>query len=622
MSTTRLHIPTALLLMGFLFFAGTRETSATFYTWTGGGGLNTNWNNSANWNPSTGFPGSVDDAYFDMLATVTVSAAQSVNSFSINGATVTLISDTALTVGSSMTLTNAVLKLGYISATRAGFPLVIGASAALSLTGLSGSRIETNGTPTRDVHIRALGSISMGDLRVCYIGTYDGSPNITTWLERSSGQFTTDVRFEGDVVLNTRVNIGAHNVWLGKNADNIRITTTGANQDCFTFIDVHTQGPAIGRIIKSARHWQDGSGNWVPSVGYFFIETGFNTSQGNMSMGVDLNFAQVDGSWAGVSATEPFTGVSVRYVRQIHPQNLATGNKVVAKYWVVQPIGFLQENNPFFQPYTAPANDICYAVEFNTSDVSAPAEAYAAIWSDNYEDVGNAGAWYSYGSVFGGQNLNGRLYVVMCPTYYFGDITIAEGSNPTPVELTSFAARYVRSNVELNWQTATELNNYGFAIERSLDGKMWNEIDFVAGAGNSFSPRSYTYTDLLDDALRGVPQLAYRLRQIDRDGTTDYSDIVFVKTGVMPAGVELYEAYPNPFNPSTTVSFSLRDAMPVTMKVYNIFGKEVVTMMDNAQTDAGFHTVGFNGDNLPSGSYLVVLNAGGVLKQQRLVLNK
>jgi hypothetical protein len=616
MSKMRLRIATMGLLVA-LAFLGAANAHATFYTWTGAG-ANSNWNTPANWNPS-GVPGSADDAYFDVSASVTVTAAVTVNSISISGVSVTLLTDTSVTVTSTMTLTDAVLQLGYITPTRAGFPLVIAQNASLSLLGVSGSRIVPNGSPSKDVYIRLFGSVSMGDLRVCHIGALDATPNILSRLERTSGQFGTDVRFEGNVVLNARVNLGAFNIWLGKHAGNSRITTTGANQDCFTFTDVHMPGSPVGRVIKSAAHWQDGGGNWDANVGWFIIETGFNTSQGNMAMGVDINVAQLDLAWSP-SAIQPFRGVSVRYVRQIHPENQATGNKVVAKYWVVQPVGLLQESNPYFPPFP-PANNICYAVEFNTSDVAAPSGAYAAIWSDNYED-NNGGAWYSYGSQLGGQNIGGRLYVVMCPTFYFGDITIGEGINPIPVELTSFSARYVRSNVELQWQTATELNNYGFAVERSLDGRVWDEIDFVQGAGNSYSPRSYTYTDLLDDRLRRVPQIGYRLRQIDRDGTTDYSDIVFVKTGVMPDGAELYDAYPNPFNPSTTISFSLRETQPVTMKVFNIFGQEVVTLMENAQTEAGFHTVAFRGDNLPSGSYLVVMNAGGALKQQRLVLNK
>ncbi len=204
--------------------------------------------------------------------------------------------------------------------------------------------------------------------------------------------------------------------------------------------------------------------------------------------------------------------------------------------------------------------------------------------------------------------------------FYLDDLS--GGGGPIPVELTSFSARYIRDNVELKWITATELNNYGFAIERSVDGKSWTEVDFVPGAGNSFSPCGYSWTDQLDDDLRRNETLAYRLLQMDRDGSTEYSNIVYVNLGPAPSAVQLHEAYPNPFNPAATVSFTLPEAAVVSVSVHNVYGQEVVTLLDNAAFDAGVHTVSFNGDKLPSGSYIVVLRAGEVVRHQRIVLSK
>jgi hypothetical protein len=119
-----------------------------------------------------------------------------------------------------------------------------------------------------------------------------------------------------------------------------------------------------------------------------------------------------------------------------------------------------------------------------------------------------------------------------------------------------------------------------------------------------------------------IPQLAYRLRQMDRDGTTDYSNIVFVSMGELPTSAELYAAYPNPFNPTTTISFAIKNAASVTLKVYNTFGQEIATLLANSAMDAGLHTVPFSGDQLPSGVYMAVLEADGVLQHQKLVLNK
>jgi hypothetical protein len=176
-----------------------------------------------------------------------------------------------------------------------------------------------------------------------------------------------------------------------------------------------------------------------------------------------------------------------------------------------------------------------------------------------------------------------------------------------PVELTSFSARYIDRSVRLSWNTATELNNFGFAVERSQDSRNWEEVGFVQGFGTSLSPKSYAYTDYLKDEAAFAPQLAYRLRQMDRDGTTDYSNIVYVK---------------NPFNPATTISFTMQESANVNLKVYNTFGQEVATLLSNTAMDAGLHTVPFNGDQLPSGVYLAVLEANGARQQQKLVLNK
>ena len=88
-----------------------------------------------------------------------------------------------------------------------------------------------------------------------------------------------------------------------------------------------------------------------------------------------------------------------------------------------------------------------------------------------------------------------------------------------------------------------------------------------------------------------------------------------------PLSIEMYQAYPNPFNPSTTLSFSLQETVHVTLKVYNTFGQEVATVVNKAM-DAGYHSVEFRGSELPSGMYIAVLEAAGNVQQQKLVLNQ
>jgi len=191
-----------------------------------------------------------------------------------------------------------------------------------------------------------------------------------------------------------------------------------------------------------------------------------------------------------------------------------------------------------------------------------------------------------------------------------------------PVELTSFTARYFSPEVRLSWSTATELNNYGFEVERSSDGIIWEEIGFVAGAGNSFSPKQYSFTDNLAESGKLDGSMTYRLRQIDRDGTTEYSRVVYVRLGDISGSVELYPAYPNPFNPSTTLSYSLPESTTLSVRLYNLFGQEIAMLNDTVEQEAGFHTIDFNGAGLSSGTYIVRFETPGQVLQQRIVLSK
>ncbi|MCZ7555978.1 MAG: T9SS type A sorting domain-containing protein [Bacteroidia bacterium] len=190
-----------------------------------------------------------------------------------------------------------------------------------------------------------------------------------------------------------------------------------------------------------------------------------------------------------------------------------------------------------------------------------------------------------------------------------------------PVELTSFTARYVNEEVRLQWSTATELNNYGFTVERSTDGTVWQDVAFVHGAGNSNSPKRYSVTDGARDLPR-KGEVAYRLRQIDRDGTTEHSKTVYVRLGAAPTSMTLYPAYPNPFNPSTTLSFSLPESATLSVRVFNTYGQLVAALHEATQMDAGFHTLDVNGAGLPSGVYFVCFETADRTLQQRIVLSK
>ena len=181
------------------------------------------------------------------------------------------------------------------------------------------------------------------------------------------------------------------------------------------------------------------------------------------------------------------------------------------------------------------------------------------------------------------------------------------GGTPLPVELSTFTAKQDGGKVMLSWQTKTEVNNYGFEVERSLStkgGEMgWKKLGFVEGSGNSNSPKDYNY---VDKKLMGGSKFSYRLKQIDTDGKFEYSNVVEIE--VKPTKFELYQNYPNPFNPSTTISFAVPKSGNVTLKIYNTLGEEVATLADGYM-EAGIHTMNFNADQLSSGLYIYRLNS-------------
>ncbi|MBP9582991.1 MAG: T9SS type A sorting domain-containing protein, partial [Ignavibacterium sp.] len=174
-----------------------------------------------------------------------------------------------------------------------------------------------------------------------------------------------------------------------------------------------------------------------------------------------------------------------------------------------------------------------------------------------------------------------------------------------PVELTSFAATTDNKNVNLNWSTATELNNSGFQIERS-NGSEYQVVGFVAGHGTTTDVQNYSYTD--QNVKAG--SYTYRLKQVDFNGTFEYSDAIEVEVlGIKEFA--LGQNYPNPFNPSTKINFSLAVDSKVSLKIFDVLGQEVATLI-NGQLAAGSQEVSFNASSLNSGVYFYRIDADGI----------
>jgi hypothetical protein len=192
----------------------------------------------------------------------------------------------------------------------------------------------------------------------------------------------------------------------------------------------------------------------------------------------------------------------------------------------------------------------------------------------------------------------------------------------TPVELVSFSGYLNKDVVNLNWKTATELNNRGYEIERSSgnnsDGSVtFTKIGFVNGAGNSLVTNSYSFSDKLTRS--GIYN--YRLKQIDNNGEFKFSSVVEVNYNSVIEGFYLDQNYPNPFNPSTTINYSIPEASNVRLSVFNALGQQV-KLIENGFRNAGSYQVTLYADDLTSGIYFYKIEAGQFSQIRKMILIK
>lgn len=191
-----------------------------------------------------------------------------------------------------------------------------------------------------------------------------------------------------------------------------------------------------------------------------------------------------------------------------------------------------------------------------------------------------------------------------------------------PVEMTSFIASVQGNDVMLNWSTATEVNNRGFAVERILtptiskgEGESkWEKVGFINGKGTTTQASQYFFAD--KNVEHGT--YLYRLAQIDFDGTITYSREVEVNVG-LPIKFALEQNYPNPFNPSTIISWQMPLRSQVTLKLYDILGSEIKTLVNEVK-EAGYHKYELNASSLPSGVYFYKLTSGSYSSTKKMML--
>jgi uncharacterized protein (TIGR02145 family) len=258
------------------------------------------------------------------------------------------------------------------------------------------------------------------------------------------------------------------------------------------------------------------------------------------------------------------------------------------------------------------------------------ASGFSALLAGILRDVG-FGYLNSYGFFWSSTNYNStmayNLSLSSGSTVYFSpggsyfgnsirclnDLIVSD----LPVELISFTAFLIGNSIMLNWNTATEINTSSFEIEKKkVNNDYWLKIASLKASGNSTFPKQYSYTD--KNANTG--KYNYRLKMVDLDGSYKYSNIINVEIA-SPSKFELSNAYPNPWNPSTTIRYQLPFNILVTIKIFDALGKEVATLV-NEVNPAGSYEVTFNGQGLVSGVYYYQMRAGNFRETKKIILIK
>lgn len=216
--------------------------------------------------------------------------------------------------------------------------------------------------------------------------------------------------------------------------------------------------------------------------------------------------------------------------------------------------------------------------------------------------------------------------------WYIDDVAIIT-YNAVPVELITFSYELNNAGVNLVWETASEVNNSGFEIEKSYSGKSasnkeWERIGFVEGKGTTTNISKYSFIDK-SNVYNAVQ---YRLKQIDYDGTYKYYGPIEVESFV-PNNFVLKQNYPNPFNPTTTINFTIPAVIAspastgrsnssfTTLKIYDILGGEVAILV-NENLQPGNYSLEFDASGLSSGTYIYILRSGEYVQIRKMILLK
>lgn len=439
-----------------------------------------------------------------------------------------------------------------------GVGIAVDASSNVFVTGYFSGAIDFNpgsGTTT-------LTPVGVKDV---YIGKYSGSDGSFGWAKRIGGG-------TGTLVYNLCIDGSSNLAITGYFLGTVNFDPAGSSGD------LTSQNSSSGDIFL-AKYSSSGSYSWADDIG------------GSAGAGIGYGVA-ADGSgnvyltgyYAGTVDFNPGSGTASK------TSNSSSEDIFIAKYSSTGSYSWV-----------------------NSYGSSGSTEAGYGIFAETSSYVYGTGIFtgtIDFNAGAGTDNHTASSYDA-----FFGKFNTSSGA--LPVELTSFTGEIVENTVHLNWETATEINNYGFQVERKSENGNWEKISLIRGSGNSNSTRHYSYID------RGLNNgvYFYRLRQIDNDGKFKFSKEIEINLSTASEGIIVSQNYPNPFNPETTIKYSIPKDNNVNIVLYNMLGAEQEVLFNHYQK-AGAYSLQFDGSRLPSGVYFYRVESGVYSVIKKMILLK
>jgi hypothetical protein len=613
-----------MLIVSIGTFAASRTASVTG-----------DWNNTATWGGES-VPGQGDDVTINAGVTVTVNGAYSCNSitlgtgdgiasltFSNTNPSLTVIGNVSVgttlnpfkSAGSITFIEGSTLTAGSVSlvtVTKNRSEIIMTEGSTLRTGSLIHNVVTGGGTPSPALWTPGTGTVELLAANTLPASVFTTFNNLTI---KGATTFAADIALTGNwtndlstvpsnftVTFNgiTSQSIGGtspttfYNLTINNSGSGVTLNIDETVNGTLTLTNgllilgssnLLLGGTAIISGAPSASNMvvATGSGELrktFTGIGSFTFPVGDNTGTAEYSP-VTLNFT------AG-TFTSAYAGVNL--VNAKHPDNGSTDH-YIKRYWTVTSSGISSISCDVTFTYIDPA-------DINGTE----ANLYCGSWSGS--------AWTLL--LVANTTLNQLSGTVTSFSVFTGGEQSA-----LPVELSSFSASVTKTGVLLNWKTDTEVNNYGFEILRQAQDDEWEALGFVEGHGNSNSPKEYNFKD---SEINSAGIYSYKLKQIDNDGSYEFSKTIEVNFNV-PSNFELSQNYPNPFNPSTTISFNLPESGKVTLKIYNIIGKEIKTLVEGYR-EAGIHTFNFNAEGYPSGMYFYSLSTNGFTETKKMLFMK